>query len=396
MKKIFKSKTISKKPVIKNEVRLAKSVIHSWQETVIHFCKFSKGTEVQKETPEKLVQAAINFEKKNLKEIWVNFTQSRKNINSNMLTTRDKSNAYLLGFHLGNVARIQYLISRAEKFTPFVNTINEYQSIDVFDLGCGSGAMSVGVLQFLKQNLKRQIPLNIKLADNSSYLLSIAEYTLNAFKMPNLTVRKFKGPLDDLNISKNTPESQSLGLYTLGYIWNELSHDKNGKNKIVNLIECIVEKKHEALIFIVEPANEFQSKNAMHLRNDLIDLGFQVLYPCSHQKQCPLLETDKDWCYSEMGWKKPEIQSKIDKIMGVERDVMALSGYVFASPAFVKKHKWKLSQNEEVIVGRPITSNKGGSKAQYILCGKEGIRKEQVENSGSLLPKGYRFKTTES
>lgn len=51
-------------------------------------------------------------------------------------------------------------------------------------------------------------------------------------------------------------------------------------------------------IWIIEPGTNFDSRRLLMLRQDLIEKGWIIKAPCTHQEKCPILTwSQRDWCH---------------------------------------------------------------------------------------------------
>ena len=65
-------------------------------------------------------------------------------------------------------------------------------------------------------------------------------------------------------------------------------------------------KKMEALM-ILEPSTQQDGRKLLELRQKLIEAGFSLWAPCTHQGKCPLLTQSKtDWCHDRIHFQMPK------------------------------------------------------------------------------------------
>lgn len=93
----------------------------------------------------------------------------------------------------------------------------------------------------------------------------------------------------------------------------------------------------EALL-IIEPSTQQDGRNLMEIRQTLIDKGFAIWGPCTHQGKCPLLtQSKKDWCHDRIHLDMPEWFLNIEKHLKFKNRTVTFS-YLLARksrPAFV-------------------------------------------------------------
>lgn len=79
-------------------------------------------------------------------------------------------------------------------------------------------------------------------------------------------------------------------------------------------------------LFIVEPSMRNASRSLIQVRQHLIDEGFEVLGPCTHQEGCPLLlHTSKDWCHFRVHYQKPDYFSTLESFLPMRNDSLTFS-----------------------------------------------------------------------
>ncbi|MCX6119502.1 MAG: methyltransferase domain-containing protein [Proteobacteria bacterium] len=333
----------------------------SWIAAVNHFGKRPKGQTISKPTEQ--VKSIFLSNKKQVLELWETYTQHRL--------------AYLLGFHLPNIARAMELFTRSNK-RHLWNKLCSKNPVRVFDIGCGTGAMSAAFLQAAKAT-------EVNLYDGSGPLLDIAKQIHTELKTPNLrTSRKNIEDLEPQWFKSENPET--VHVYLLGYVWNELERNNPARRRLMNIITSHVERNEKCLLFIAEPALEAMSRPTMELRDILCLAGFQALYPCPTSAGCPMLERPKDWCYTEGLWDQPDIARWIDLKLELDRQRHASTTFMFASPACKIE-----SDGKPIVVGRP-TKEEGIERYKgfydYLICSKTGLEKQAPTKPKSVILKG--------
>lgn len=95
----------------------------------------------------------------------------------------------------------------------------------------------------------------------------------------------------------------------------------------------------EALL-IVEPSTQEDGRKLMQVRQKLIDKGFSIWAPCTHQGACPLLtQSKKDWCHDRIHLDMPEWFLNIERHLKFKNRTVTFS-YLLARktpPAFIAK-----------------------------------------------------------
>jgi hypothetical protein len=86
---------------------------------------------------------------------------------------------------------------------------------------------------------------------------------------------------------------------------------------------------------IIEPSTQAGGRRLMELRQKLIEQGFQIWAPCTHQGPCPLLtHSAKDWCHDRIHWSPPTWMAETERFLPMKNRTLTFS-YLLArkSPA---------------------------------------------------------------
>lgn len=81
----------------------------------------------------------------------------------------------------------------------------------------------------------------------------------------------------------------------------------------------------EALM-LVEPSTQQDGRALMQLRHKLIEKGFSIWAPCTHQQDCPLLTQSKhDWCHDRIHFEAPEWFTQIEQHLPMKNRTLTMS-----------------------------------------------------------------------
>lgn len=81
----------------------------------------------------------------------------------------------------------------------------------------------------------------------------------------------------------------------------------------------------EALI-VIEPSTQEDGRKLMEVRQELINKGFHIWAPCTHQDKCPLLiQSKKDWCHDRIHLNMPEWFLNIEKNLKFKNKTVTFS-----------------------------------------------------------------------
>lgn len=95
-------------------------------------------------------------------------------------------------------------------------------------------------------------------------------------------------------------------------------------------------------IVILEPSTQAEGRRLSETRRLLVNNDYEILAPCTHQKDCPLLvHSQKDWCHDRILFKKPQWMNQIEKHLPFRNDSLTFS-YLIAFKKSVMNESWRL------------------------------------------------------
>lgn len=378
---------IKQKTPKKGSLHTGRAAYQLWAETVVQFAKPPKGLAKAREELSNLdlVGQLLKEHRNDLIQLWEAFTTERSEVSRYLMDPKREALVYLLGFHLANQARADGVLQRLEARSGLLSYLGKRrenspaQGLDILDLGCGTGALSLSLTDTLKERAP-ELALSLELVDKSQAFLEIASFGLQKLA-PNAPLVTRRQKLDEY-LSRELhegPKSNRWVWYQLGYVWNEVSHNPKTSQLLLRFLEAGL-SRGQRIISLIEPANQDLSREAQSLRNELLERGYRVLYPCPHQDACPMLERTRDWCYSEFTWERPPLARTADRILSIDRHRIGCSAYVFVSPdVALALQTQEAPRSEEVIVGRPLTPSRNPQSREfdYLLCTENGLQKSK-------------------
>ena len=115
-------------------------------------------------------------------------------------------------------------------------------------------------------------------------------------------------------------------------------------------------------IIIVEPSTQMAGRRLMEFRQKLIDQGFHIWAPCTHQQLCPLLtESKRDWCHDRIYFNPPEWWTELETHLPMRNQTLTFS-YLIASRA---KPKQQTSQQKARVIGDTLYEK---GKTRQAVC----------------------------
>lgn len=118
----------------------------------------------------------------------------------------------------------------------------------------------------------------------------------------------------------------------------------------------------EALL-VIEPSTQQDGRKLLALRQQLIEKGYFIWAPCSHQSACPLFTQSKnDWCHDRVHIEKPSWFEDIEKYLPMKNNTLTFS-YIAARKTPPPPREWSR------LVGDQL--NEKGKTRQLICRGPD-------------------------
>lgn len=81
----------------------------------------------------------------------------------------------------------------------------------------------------------------------------------------------------------------------------------------------------EALM-LIEPSTQQDGRKLLQLRQKLLDNGYHVYAPCTHEQACPLLSQSKtDWCHDRIHFDSPAWYKKMEEHLPMKNRTLTMS-----------------------------------------------------------------------
>lgn len=215
-----------------------------------------------------------------------------------------------------------------------------FEGLSTFtDWGCGPGTASFALTSFEK--LKPQIEKQV-LIDQSKLVLTHFEDLHESLVCPEKTT--------DSNLKKHLQQKEKACL-VCSYSLTEVTTLPEGWENF------------EALM-ILEPSTQEDARALLELRQKLIDKGYSIWAPCTHQLKCPLLtESKTDWCHDRIVVNAPDWFLELEQYLPMRNRTVTTS-YLLAR----KKKSTSYSERIGRLVG---DSREEKGKTRQMLCRKD-------------------------
>lgn len=250
-----------------------------------------------------------------------------------------------------NVARLKRIIQQG-------NELRFFDGLScMIDFGAGPGSATLAFLDFFND-------LQFYLIEKSSIAKKLAFQSSDFLKTCYWST--------EFSNSLLTKPHQSLAVFS--YSLTELHELPEWTNNV------------EALM-IVEPSTRQDGRLLLKLRDKLMERGFYIWAPCTHQKKCPLLYQSKtDWCHDRIDFFPNESLKEIEKFLPMKNKTLTMC-YLLArklKPPLLKAARAR-------IVGDLLEEN--GKNRQMVCRGEDReflvwLHKNKIQHSllrGDLL-----------
>ncbi|MEO0160780.1 MAG: small ribosomal subunit Rsm22 family protein [candidate division WOR-3 bacterium] len=235
---------------------------------------------------------------------------------------------------------------------------NEYE---ILDIGCGEGAGFLGLGYFLNI-LNPQCRLRIIGVDTSHSSLQRCQLMVDWFKEKHLTTETRLTKESALKFLRRKQGNYDFIILANSLV--EIIPSEKIHIAFLHLLFCNLKKT--GFILILEPALKELSRRLMETRKDVIKshLG-NILLPCLHNEECPLLFKKNDWCHQSWRWSPPEFLKIINQKLFRKIEYLKFS-YLVISP-----DKYPLLHSHIYPVISRLAKEKG--RRRCFICSKEGM-----------------------
>ena len=261
------------------------------------------------------------------------FTRDRQDLRTSYLD-QDQLRASYLAYYLPvNLAKVQALLE--EMPLPAAAGQGRGGRFRVLDLGGGPGTTALAVLDWLNSTeALHDVEGEVVTVERSVQALALCERLWSAYKevepKPRLRLVTVKGDMGGWGAGR-FPASLANGTYdliVLGNVVNELFPDvRDPITRRAQLLRDLLGLLHQqGTMMIVEPALRDTSRHLLQLRDQLVaDGACNVYSPCLHERACPALVKEDDWCHEERPWEPPPVVTAIDRRVGFIKDALKFS-----------------------------------------------------------------------
>lgn len=261
------------------------------------------------------------------------FTSERQGLDGSYLEDDGLRLGYLSYYLPVNLAKVQSLLDElpADAFDLFPPE----RPLTVLDVGSGPGTAALGVLDWMATRFgpgKKR--LEVLAVDRSPLALRDCQGLWEAYGKiaPMLGSRLVPVRMDLRQGAKLARLGKSLNrpsdLILLANCLNELCRGARDPVKaLVKFLRVLLDLLDErGTLMVLEPALRSVSRRLHEVRDRLLAEGACTVYsPCLHDRPCPALVKEDDWCHEDRPWIAPPWVARLDRLVGFRKDSLKFS-----------------------------------------------------------------------
>ncbi|MDB4990319.1 MAG: hypothetical protein JWN04_5497 [Myxococcaceae bacterium] len=209
-------------------------------------------------------------------------------------------------------------------------------TLRVLDVGAGLGATSFGLARWLRA---RALPVSklhvVALEQNATALKGFSSFVRALGELPDEFVPiELEPRASDL---RSTRFSGDFDIVLFGFVLNELYLELPAADRIAKRVELLQQASSRlgegGSIIVLEPALKDTTRELMQLRDALAATHAApfVMAPCLHERACPMLASERDWCHQELAYALPKPLADIAKAASLRYEGLRYASLVLAN-----------------------------------------------------------------
>lgn len=251
-------------------------------------------------------------------------------------------------------------------------------SLEVLDLGAGSGACSAALLDLAQ-------------ASGATCTIHALDHSSEALKELQTLIEPRLGPSDQLHAHNVDIEflddSTTFDLIVLGHVFNELfTGDPNRGDLLTEFLKTLLARlKPGGRLVVIEPALKSTSQDLLRARDALaLTTSARIIAPCTRIGPCPALEDD-DWCHTSVSWTPPQYLQRLSQESGLDRTRLRFS-YLVLSNEEAAPHPGSRVVSEPLHTKGRLRYMVCNPSGRYALVAPESRVKGETEPFRKLVP----------
>jgi ribosomal protein RSM22 (predicted rRNA methylase) len=222
----------------------------------------------------------------------------------------------------------------------------------MLDIGAGLGAMTVGVTRALRTaNPDATVEATWIDIDREAMAIGIEAAALQ----PGLAV---SAP------DREAALSERYDLVVVGQVLSELDPGTVGReDRHAAWIRGLVRHQVVAggVVLVIEPGLRERTRHLMAIRDRVVARGVPVRVPCPHDRPCPMLPNERDWCHQEAAIELPSWLVPLAREAGLRRERLTWASLILGGPP--REPGWNR------VVSAPLVSK---GKREVVICTSAG------------------------
>lgn len=253
------------------------------------------------------------------------FTTGRDGRLADYLADRSLRRAYLLYFFPVNYAKVAGLLREMPALPA--------RPLRILDVGSGPGTAALAVLDHLARlGRAGRHGSEVIAADRSRQALQEAEalWASMAKEQPDKPACAFRTVCADAERAdvgapwKEGPFDLIILANSLNELFCPAADPLAARAKFLESLLKVLAP--DGTLMIIEPALRETTRALHQVRDRLVAGGLATVYsPCLHERPCPALVREEDWCHEERPWTPPAMVRDIDRAAGFIKDALKFS-----------------------------------------------------------------------
>jgi SAM-dependent methyltransferase len=205
---------------------------------------------------------------------------------------RDLLAARLLFFGPSDAPKLEVPLGELDSVAPLPARLR------VLDLGAGTGAMTLGLLAFLRRR-GGAAEVEVEAVDHDADALDLLQHVAARARARLAPLRvEVRTRTVDLAGRHELPPGP-FDLVLVGSVINEVhagDADRDAR-RVALIVAAAARLQPGGAVVVIEPALRTTARGLAALRGHLVEAGLVLFAPCPHAAACPLLVRERDWCH---------------------------------------------------------------------------------------------------
>jgi hypothetical protein len=252
----------------------------------------------------------------------------------------------------------------------WANAMPPGRRLRVLDLGAGLGTSTFGLATFARRSSIEA--LDVLAIERDARSLSVMKDlaalcgrgVLEPVTVPiTLETRELDLERIDLRALRGPYDFVLIGL-ALNELWTE--HPDPIERRAMMLTQASEILSEAGAVIVIEPALRESSRALQLVREKLLARSSApyVFGPCTHERSCPMLENERDWCHEDLPLALPLALQPIARKAGLRFEGLSYSYLT------LKRQPGTIATGAYRIVGGPILSK---GRTEWHACGQSGL-----------------------